>query len=99
MPNYSYMFNFEEEFSFQVTGEWMVKNWTNSFYFCGTYMILIFGGQYYMQNRPKFGLRRVMSIWNTALAAFSIAGACRTAPEFFHVLRNYGFTYSVCVPR
>lgn len=99
LPNYSYVFNFEEEFKHQDTRVWMIKNWTNVFYFCGIYIILIFGGKHYMQNKPRFELRRVLSIWNTALAAFSIIGACRTAPEFFHVLKNYGFYYSVCIPR
>lgn len=99
LPNYSYVFNFEEEFEHHDTRIWMTKNWTNGFYFCGIYMILIFGGQHYMQSRPRFELRGVLSLWNTALAAFSIIGACRTAPEFFHVLKNYGLYHSVCIPR
>ncbi|XP_066991817.1 very long chain fatty acid elongase 6 [Anabrus simplex] len=98
LPNYSYVFNFEEEFEHQDTRVWMIKNWTNGFYFCGIYMILIFGGQHYMQSRPRFELRGVLSLWNTALAAFSLLGACRTAPEFFHVLKNYGLYHSVCIP-
>ncbi|CAH2216159.1 jg21575 [Pararge aegeria aegeria] len=46
-----------------------------------------------------FELRRTLIIWNSALAAFSIMGACRTLPEFLHVLRNYGIYHSICVPR
>lgn len=38
-------------------------------------------------------------VWNSALAAFSIMGACRTLPEFYHVLRNHGLYHSICVPR
>lgn len=52
-PNYSYVFDFENEFRHQDTHMWMVKNWTWVFYYCGAYMLVIFGGQYYMQNRPK----------------------------------------------
>lgn len=52
-PNYSYVFDFENEFIHQETRMWMVKNWTWVFYYCGAYMLVIFGGQYYMQNRPK----------------------------------------------
>lgn len=98
-PNYSYVFNFEEEFVHQDTRVWMTKNWTYGFYYVGIYMVLIFGGQYYMQSRPRFQLRGVLSVWNTALALFSLCGATRTAPELFHVLRNHGLYHSVCVPR
>jgi len=97
-PNYSYVFDFENEFIHQHTRIWMVKNWTWVFYYCGAYMLVIFGGQYYMQNRPKFELRGPLVLWNSALAIFSIVGACRTAPELIHVLRHYGLFHSVCVP-
>lgn len=96
--NYSYMFNFEEKFKHEVAKDWMEKNWTSGFYYCGIYMIVIFGGQYLMQNRPRFSLRKVLIVWNTLLATFSIIGACRTAPELIHVLRNFGIYHSVCVP-
>uniref|UniRef100_A0A2M4CSC8 Elongation of very long chain fatty acids protein n=1 Tax=Anopheles darlingi TaxID=43151 RepID=A0A2M4CSC8_ANODA len=97
-PNYSYIFDFENEFIHQDTRVWMVKNWTYVFYYCGIYMAVIFGGQWYMQNRPRFELRGLLAIWNTLLAMFSIMGAFRTAPELVHVLRHYGLFHSVCVP-
>ncbi|KAL1131774.1 hypothetical protein AAG570_011387 [Ranatra chinensis] len=98
LRNYSYIFNFEEKFEHKDTRAWMTKNWTISFYFCGLYMILIFGGQHYMQSRPRFQLKGVLSVWNTLLATFSIMGAFRTAPELFHVLKNYGIYHSICIP-
>ncbi|XP_076299155.1 very long chain fatty acid elongase 6-like [Lasioglossum baleicum] len=98
VPNYSYVFNFEETFRHLDTKIWMTNNWTNGFYYCGIYMILIFGGQHYMSTRPKFDLRGVLSLWNTLLATFSIIGFTRTAPELIHVLRNYGFYHSICIP-
>uniref|UniRef100_A0A1I8Q6M2 Elongation of very long chain fatty acids protein n=1 Tax=Stomoxys calcitrans TaxID=35570 RepID=A0A1I8Q6M2_STOCA len=76
----------------------MVENWTWVFYYCGIYMLVIFGGQHFMQNRPRFQLRGPLIIWNTMLAMFSIMGAFRTAPELLHVLRHYGLFHSVCVP-
>nr|BCL51434.1 fatty acid synthase [Plautia stali] len=96
--NYSYIFNFEEEFEHQDTRVWMTKNWTISFYICGLYMILIFGGQHYMQSRPRFNLKGVLCVWNSLLAAFSLMGAFRTAPELFHVLKTYGVYHSICIP-
>ncbi|CAK9806924.1 Elongation of very long chain fatty acids protein 6 [Anthophora plagiata] len=98
VPNYSYIFNFEETFRHMDTKIWMANNWTNGFYYCGIYMILIFGGQHYMSNRPKFELRGILTLWNTLLATFSIIGFTRTAPELIHVLRHNGFYYSVCIP-
>lgn len=61
-------------------------------------MILVFGGQYYMQSRPRFNLKGVLCVWNTLLAAFSLMGALRTAPELFYVLKNYGIYHSICIP-
>lgn len=52
-PNYSYVFDFENEFIHQETRNWMTKNWTWGFYYCGIYMLVIFGGQHYMQSRPR----------------------------------------------
>ncbi|XP_013201134.1 elongation of very long chain fatty acids protein 6 [Amyelois transitella] len=97
-PNYSYVFEFENEFIHQNYRKWMTENWTVAFYYVGVYMAFIFGGQYYMQNRPRFELRRTLIVWNCMLAAFSIMGACRTLPEFIHVLRNHGIYHSICVP-
>ncbi|XP_022201491.1 elongation of very long chain fatty acids protein 6 isoform X1 [Nilaparvata lugens] len=96
--NYSYMFNFEEEFEHSNTRVWMTENWTYGFLYCAIYMIVIFGGQHLMQNRPRFQLRGVLAVWNTMLACFSVMGACRTFPELYYVLKNYGIYHSICVP-
>ncbi|XP_039313032.1 elongation of very long chain fatty acids protein 6 [Solenopsis invicta] len=98
LPNYSYVFNFEETFSHHETKQWMMENWTNGFYYCGLYMILIFGGQHYMASRPRFELRGILCLWNTLLATFSIIGFTRTAPELIHVLRHHGLHHSICIP-
>lgn len=76
----------------------MQDNWTLGFYYVGVYMILIFGGQYLMQKRPRFELRGTLCLWNTLLATFSIMGACRTVPEFICTLTHHGLYHSVCVP-
>ncbi|EFN75445.1 elongation of very long chain fatty acids protein 6 [Harpegnathos saltator] len=96
LPNYSYIFNFEETFSHYETKVWMMNNWTNCFYYCGLYMILIFGGQHYMASRPRFELRGILCLWNTLLATFSIIGFTRTAPELIHALRHHGLHHSIC---
>lgn len=68
------------------------------FYYIGAYMIVIYGGQLYMQTRPRFELRIPLFMWNVFLAVFSIWGAYRSAPELLYVLNNHGFHYSVCIP-
>lgn len=52
-PNYSYIFDFESDFIHHDYRKWMTENWTVAFYYVGVYMAFIFGGQYYMQNRPR----------------------------------------------
>ncbi|KAK7075972.1 hypothetical protein SK128_024781, partial [Halocaridina rubra] len=98
MPNYSYVFKFEEDFDNYEKRQWMKENWKSCFYYVGAYMIVIFGGQLYMQTRPRFELRKPLFIWNVFLALFSVWGAYRSAPELLTVLANHGFHYSVCIP-
>ncbi|XKL62657.1 hypothetical protein PGB90_002490 [Kerria lacca] len=98
-PSYTYMFKFEEKFIHLKTREFMLNYWTSGFYLCGIYVLLIFSLQSYMQNRPKYNLRKVLVVWNTCLAVFSIIGASRTLPELLYVLRNFGVYHSVCVQR
>jgi len=97
-PNYSYVFGFERRFNHASNVEWMGVFWHTSFYWVAAYMLVIFGGQAYMANRPALKLRRALALWNTLLAAFSIAGALRTLPEMIHVLSKFGFYHSVCNP-
>ena len=98
MPNYSYVFKFEKDFDTPAQREWMRDNWQMCFYYVGTYMLIIYAGQIYMQNRHRFELRTPLVFWNIFLAVFSIWGASRTLPELFYVLKNHGFHYSVCIP-
>ena len=99
LPNYSYVFQFEDEFDHIEAKDWFTRYWTICFYYVGVYMLVIFTGQQLMANRPRYELRGALIVWNLLLAAFSIIGTCRTIPEFVHVLREYGLYYSVCVPR
>lgn len=98
-PSYSYMFAFEQKFSPEKARLWMDNNWTKGFYYCGLYLLIVFTIKHYMQNRPRFNLRKVLVLWNTMLATFSIIGATRTLPELVHVLSNHGVYQSVCIPR
>ena len=98
MPNYSYVFKFEEDFDTPGKRQWMRENWQTAFYYVGFYMIIIYAGQIYMQSRQRFELKHPLFIWNMFLATFSIWGAMRTLPELLYVLKEHGFHYSVCIP-
>ncbi|XP_021962740.1 elongation of very long chain fatty acids protein 6 [Folsomia candida] len=77
---------------------WMGRNWAWSLYASAIYVLAIFSVQRLMKNRQPFQLRGALTCWNLMLAAFSIMGFLRTAPELFHVLKNEsGFYKSICV--
>ena len=97
--NYSYVFNFEQDFEHSVVRIWMEENWRSvCAWASGIYMLLIFGGQTCMANRPAFDLRGPLTVWSMFLAMFSIMGATRTLPEFMHTLYTHGFYHSLCIP-
>jgi len=99
LPNYPTFFDFEGKFDHIRAQRWMEENWTTSFYYIGVYMLIIFAGQHWMQNRPRFELRGPLALWNFVLAAFSIFGTYRTIPETVYILnRKNGFHHSVCFP-
>ncbi|XP_043602008.1 elongation of very long chain fatty acids protein 6-like [Bombus pyrosoma] len=97
-PTYSHVFNFEKNYFYPDSQKWFQNNFQYCYYCCIIYVILIFGGKYYMSSRPKFDLKRPLALWSGLLAVFSIIGFCRTAPEMFFTLRHHGFYYSICKP-
>lgn len=97
--NYSYMFNFEQEFEPSVVRMWMEHNWRPVCAWASAiYLLLIFGGQSLMTNRQPFQLRGALTAWNILLSVFSIMGAARTLPEFIFTFSTQGFHHSLCVP-
>jgi len=95
-PYYPNQFDFEKSFKHEDARAWMTVHWIDSVYWSILYVAVIFGGKYLMANREPFKLRKVLFIWNLALAMFSIAGSMRMIPEMYYVLKNFGFDYSVC---
>jgi len=75
---------------------WMERNWTLSVYASLAYICLIFVGQVWMRNREPFQLRKLLLVWNIALAAFSIFGFLRTVPELLYITQVYGYHNSIC---
>ncbi|XP_060525991.1 elongation of very long chain fatty acids protein 6-like [Cylas formicarius] len=97
LHNYTYVFDFENEFVHQKTRTWMQDNWTVGFYLVGLYVLFIFLGQRWMKPKARFELRGPLTAWNMLLALFSIVGACRTVPELIHTLRYHGIYNTICL--
>lgn len=97
---YSYEFGFERLFEshsrVNAIKAWMQQNWAYSFQFAFLYLLIIYAGQAYMKNRPRFELRKPLIAWNLFLAAFSILGTIRAWPEFIDAVVNNGLVFSVC---
>lgn len=94
-PNYSYVFDFENEFIHQDTRKWMIKNWTWVFYYCGVYMLIIFGGQFWMQNRPRWEFGHIPCVhitysldffkWNSTELLGNFASLPLVSYSFMHL--------------
>nr|XP_006822970.1 PREDICTED: elongation of very long chain fatty acids protein 6-like [Saccoglossus kowalevskii] len=79
-----------------ATRRHMETRWHYSIYASVVYLIVIFGIQRLMKDRPKFHLRRPLVAWNLALAIFSIIGAVRCTIMLYLVVTEDGFYNSVC---
>lgn len=97
VPKYFYMYDFEKTFVHQKTRDWMTDNWITGFYYCALYLLIVFSLQRWMKNRSPYKLKKVLIVWNSGLAIFSIIGASRTLPEMLHVLKNFGIYHSCCI--
>lgn len=95
--NYSTILPFERGFDPKPSTLWMQNHWMQSVYLSIVYVLFIFGGQRYMAERVGYKLKAPLVAWNAALAIFSIMGCIRFTPDFFYILWNYGFHYSICV--
>jgi len=77
----------------QVFGDY----WSISAYTSALYVLLLFGGRWYMSHRAPFKLNKVLTVWNVGLAIMSIYAFCRVAPEFiFVMLGKNGFHNTIC---
>jgi len=70
-----------------------------SLWIIGVYLSAIFVGQWMMRSRKARELRSALTVWNVALAIFSIMATMRTLPELITILfQPNGFHHSVCSP-
>ena len=60
------------------------------------YVVLVFTGKSYMETRKPLKLQLPLTLWNTALATYSILGFAIMAPPLYRDVMSHGFTYSWC---
>ena len=60
------------------------------------YLLVIFSGKKWMQNREPYKLKRLLTLWNSLLAAFSITGFAIMFPPIVQDIVSNGYTSAVC---
>jgi len=96
-PNYSFIFDFEENFDVKKSMQWFNDNPHIPFIFgIFIYLPVLYFGQKLMANREAMKLRIPLILWNTSLAIFSIVGFCRIFPEFVYSWQHFGFYHTIC---
>lgn len=98
-PEYSYVLNFEKNYSYADTQKWLLNNSVYCLCYCIFYFVAIVIGMSYMLEKPKYNLRRPLALWRGLMALLSIIGFSRTAPELHFALADRSFYHSICLPR
>lgn len=64
----------------------MVMYWVDSFVYVFIYIVLVFGGKWYMEECLSYGLWLWLVFWSGILVVFSIFGVVRIFLEFIMVV-------------
>nr|ACM17823.1 fatty acid elongase [Labyrinthula sp. ND50] len=62
----------------------------------GLYVLVIFGLQKVMEDRPAFNLRNPLAAWSLFLGLFSLCGSVRTVPALIKMIQSKGVTEVIC---
>ena len=57
------------------------------------YLVLIFGGQWYMRERPAWDVQIPLICWNWLCSIFSLAGALRVVPHAMYAPRLHSHNH------
>ena len=87
---------FEKAVDYTAVHQWYQQHWDWSVWFAVIYVILVFGGQAYMKDRPRYTLQKPLICWNIMLAGFSIFGTVRIWSVMFDLYKLHGFKGTVC---
>jgi len=89
---------FKWEYEWQPEGlfQWMVANSWFPYTCVAFYLVAIYLGQKYMENRSAYNFKKTLAVWNLLLAVFSLLGVTRTLPQLVHNVSTYGFYNWLC---
>jgi len=63
-----------------------------------TYLLFIYIGPKFMENKKPYDLRTPLKYWNLFLAIFSFVGMIRIVPHLLYLLFSYGWEVPMCTP-
>lgn len=75
---------------------WVKENFNVALHLCLIYLLVIFGGKYVMESRPRFDLRKPLLCWSGLLAVFSIIGSIRCWVIFWILQEQSGIRGIIC---
>lgn len=84
------------QFDVHKARKWMSTTLYIPFTAAAIYLSFIYLGRQYMKSRPPFDLRKLLFLWNIALAVFSLWGSIAITPSLVHALTKYGISYTAC---
>jgi len=89
-------FRFEDELHQKYVYSWFQHHWLLPYLSATLYILLVFGGRWWMKSRDRYTLRYPLALWNFSLALFSTIGAIRVCPRLLSTLSSEGFQNTVC---
>lgn len=66
--------------------------------FCALYLLFVYLGPKFMQNRKPYDLRRPLQIWNFFIGFISAWGMVRVVPHLILYVARVGFRATLCIP-
>ena len=81
MPLLPLLDQIESRFDIHRASDWMEQNWPLSIYVSLLYLMLVVAGRQWMQSKAPFSLRKMLVMWNTGLATFSVCGTLTLVPS------------------
>lgn len=87
----------EANYSIDYTAGWTYDNLSIPPLACVAYLLVVFSGKRWMQNRSAYDLRTALTVWNAVLAVFSITGFVVMAPPLLQDLWRKGYIHAVCI--
>ena len=86
----------ESKFDSTRAVKWLFEHYYVYFISAIVYLVLIYVGTKWMENRPPYKLQRPLLMWNTGLAVFSFLGSLSLIPQLFHGIGKHGFYFMAC---